>query len=40
MWSIPEDWPLESANCVLRKRLKCENEHGGCHLECKGRIDV
>ena len=39
MWSIPEDWPMEAAKCILSKRLKCRNEHGKCHLECDIRIN-
>ena len=36
VWSVLKDWPLESAKCVLWNRLKCRNEHGGCHLESDG----
>ena len=38
MWSILEDWPLESAQLVLYGKLKCGDEDGGCRfsLECDG----
>ena len=42
IWSILEDWPLESAKCVLWRRLKCRNENAGCRfsLECDRCISV
>ena len=42
MWSILEDWPPESAQCVLCGKLKCRDEDGGCRfsLECDGCVSV
>ena len=42
MWSILEDWPLESTQLVLCGKLKCGDEDGGRRfsLECDGCVSV